>query len=90
VGVSQLPVKEVNGYGDKIESYWHIRGEVDSGLKFNHGYDFDRYWFEPLGEVFGISGKQVEELATEVIINEWNIKPMEVIEVIHEPNNGFS
>jgi len=74
VGVSQLPVKEVNGYGDKIESYWHIRGEVDSGLKFNHGYDFDRYWFEPLGEVFGISGKQVEELATEVIINEWNIK----------------
>jgi len=73
VGVSQLPVEEIAGYGDKLESYWHIKGEVDTSLKFYHGYDFDRYWFEPLGDVFGISGKQVEELATEVVINEWCI-----------------
>jgi hypothetical protein len=73
VGVSQLPIKEMDSYREKIESYWHINGEVDTSLKFYHGYDFDHYWFEPLGDVFGISGKQVEELATEVIINEWCI-----------------
>lgn len=70
-GVSQLPIKEMDSYRDKLESYWHIKGEVDTSLKFYHGYDFNSYWFEPLGDVFGISGKQVEELATEVVINEW-------------------
>lgn len=74
VGVSQLPVKEMDSYGDKFESYWHMRGEVDTSLKFYHGYDFDRYWFEPLGDVFGISGKQVEELATQVVIREWCVE----------------
>ncbi|MCP4614280.1 MAG: ATP-binding protein [Planctomycetes bacterium] len=73
VGVSQLPVKEMDSYGDKLESYWHMKGEVDTSLKFYHGYDFARYWFEPLGNVYGISGKQVDELATEVIVNEWSV-----------------
>lgn len=73
VGVSQLPIKKIDMYKDKLESYWHIKGEVDKSLEFHHGWDFDRYWFEPLGEVFGISGKQVEELATEVVINEWGV-----------------
>jgi len=74
VCVSQLPIKEMDRYGDKLESYWHLKGEVDTSLKFYHGWDFDRYWFEPLGDVFGISGKQVEELATEVVSKEWNVK----------------
>ncbi|MGB8218119.1 MAG: hypothetical protein WCE94_12535 [Candidatus Methanoperedens sp.] len=73
VGVSQLPIKKMDMHSDKLESYWHIKGKVDTNLKFYHGYDFDRYWFDPLGEVFGISGKQVEELATEVVINEWRV-----------------
>ena len=74
VGTSQLPVREMKRYGERLESYWHKRGEIDKSKKFHHGYDFDRYWFEPLGRVFGVSGKQVEELATEVILNEWKIK----------------
>jgi len=73
VGVSQLPARASKKYGDRVESYWHQRGEVDKSLKFYHGYDFDRYWYEPLAEVFGISAEQVEELATEVIINEWHV-----------------
>jgi hypothetical protein len=73
VGVSQLPVRVSKKYGDRVDSYWHQRGEVDKNLKFYHGYDFDRYWFEPLGNVFGISAEQVEELATEVITNEWHV-----------------
>lgn len=73
VGVSQLLVKELDRFGDKLQSYWHIKGEVDTSLKFYHGYDFDSYWFEPLGNLFGVSGKQIEELATEVVIKEWDI-----------------
>jgi hypothetical protein len=74
VGVSLIPVKELSSYNEKFSSYWHVHGGVDTSLKFHHGYDFYSYWFRPLGEVFGIPGKQVEELATEVIVNEWNIK----------------
>lgn len=73
VGISQLPVKEMKRYGEGLESYWHEKGEVDGRLKFYFGYDFDRYWFEPLGRVFGVSEKQIGELATEVIINEWKV-----------------
>ena len=72
IGVSQLPIREMNFRSEKFESYWHARGEVDTALKFYHGFDFDSYWFEPLGDVFGISRKQIEELATEVIVNEWH------------------
>ena len=74
VGVSELPIKEMKGHSHhKLESYWHTKGEVDTSLKFHHGYDFDRYWFEPLGNVFGISKEQVEELATKVLVNEWHV-----------------
>jgi len=73
VGISQFPIKTMKSNRKELFSYWHSRGEVDTSLKFYHGYDFDRYWFEPLGEVFGISGKQVEELATSVLINDWHI-----------------
>jgi hypothetical protein len=71
--VSELPSKKMKSNSKKIVSYWHKLREVDTSLKFNHGYDFDRYWFQPLGKVFGISGKQIEELATEVVINDWQV-----------------
>ncbi len=73
VGISQLPVRKLDKYNEKVESYWHARGEVRKNIKFYHGYDFDRYWYEPLGDVFGISAKQVEELATEIILDEWHV-----------------
>lgn len=74
VGISQMPVQETDGYREKFqETPWHARGEVDCNLKLHFGWDFDRYWFEPLGRVFGISGRQVEELAREVVLKEWSI-----------------
>lgn len=74
VGTSQMPVKEIDGYRENFqETPWHTRGEVDCDLKLHFGWDFDRYWFEPLGRVFGISGQQVEELACEVVLKEWSI-----------------
>lgn len=74
VGVSQMPVEEIDRYRNNFEETpWHIRGEVDRNLKLHFGWDFDRYWFEPLGRVFGISGNQVEGLAREVVLREWGI-----------------
>lgn len=74
VGKSQMPVNEVDRYQEKVESYWHAKGDVDTDLKHLHGWDFDRYWFEPLGDVFGVAGEQVMQLATEVIIKEWHVR----------------
>lgn len=73
VGISQMPVKNVDEYGNNLESPWHKRGEINNNLEFGFSYDFDNYWFNYLGEVFGISTKQVEELAREVVLNDWNI-----------------
>jgi hypothetical protein len=74
VGVSQMPMKKIDGYKESFEETpWHIRGEVDRNLKLYFGWDFDRYWFEPLGRLFGISGNQVQELAREVVFNEWGL-----------------
>ena len=74
VGTSQMPVKEIDRYRENVQKTpWHIRGEVDCNLKLHFGWDFDRYWFEPLGRVFGISGRQVEELAREVVLKEWSV-----------------
>nr|WP_315221555.1 dsDNA nuclease domain-containing protein [uncultured Flavobacterium sp.] len=70
VGKSDMPVIKTN-YHDQIDSYWHTKKKIAVKYDFHFGWDFDRYWFEPLGDVFGISGKQVEDIAADVIINQW-------------------
>ena len=72
IGKSNLPIQKAD-YGYVTDSYWHKEGTIDAELDYNFGWDFDRYWYEPLGEVFGIPEKQVEDLAANVIINEWKI-----------------
>lgn len=74
VGKSRFAKIESENRWQTTDSYWHLHGEIDTGLSFHHGLDFDRYWFEPLGRVFGVSGEQVEDLTTDVVINEWNIE----------------
>ncbi len=73
VGASLFSVKTVEDYGNHFDSPWHEHGEVDKSLAFHFSYDFDRYWFEPLGHVFGITSKQVEELARETVFKYWDI-----------------
>ncbi|MEB4783720.1 ATP-binding protein [Paenibacillus jamilae] len=73
IGESPFAKVELEDRWETRDSYWHTNGIINSNLKFYHGYDFDQYWFEPLGKAFGISGDQVEDIATEVIVNEWNI-----------------
>jgi hypothetical protein len=74
VGVSQMPVKEIDVYRNNFEETpWHIREEINHNLKLYFDWDFDHYWFYPLGEVFGISENQVKELARQVILKEWGM-----------------
>lgn len=72
IGKTSFPVRKVD-YNYRTDSIRHKNNEVDTSIDFHFGYDFDRYWFEPLGKQFGISGKQLEELAAEVVVNEWGM-----------------
>jgi hypothetical protein len=74
VGISQMLTKELDRSGEELQSPWHARGEVDKSLKLYFAYDFDRYWFDPLGNIFGIANKQVQELGRQVVLKDWNIK----------------
>ncbi len=62
-----------NKYSYHTNSPWHEENTIDITRELWFGYDFDRYWFEPLGRVFGISGKQIQDLATEVVLSDWSL-----------------
>lgn len=70
---SQYPIQVTEDYFEKRDTPWHQQGIVDMSLDLSFGHDFDRYWFEPLGSVFKVPGKQVEELATEVVLKDWRL-----------------
>jgi hypothetical protein len=72
VGKSTFPVKEIQ-YGTHLDSPWHAAGEIKKVKDFYFGWDFDKYWFEPLGDAFGISAEQVQDLATAVVQKQWGI-----------------
>lgn len=73
VGKSPFPVEVAEDYYEKRDTPWHKQGTIDTSLDLSFGYDFDRYWFEPLGDVFKVPGKQVEELAAEVVSKDWRL-----------------
>lgn len=72
VGKSPFKPKKVK-IDYRTDSIWHKAKEIDTKIDFDLGWDFDRYWFEPLGDVFGIPGKQVEDIAAEIVVNDWTM-----------------
>lgn len=72
VGESPFKPKKVK-YNYRTDSFWHTAEEIETKTDFYFGWDFDRYWFEPLGDVFSIPGKQVEDIAADVILNDWGM-----------------
>lgn len=86
VGISQIPPREIE-WNEKLETPWHVKGEVDKSIKLHFGWDFHQYWLDPLGDVFGISVEQVEELAREVLVKEWGI-PIQDSD-IHDPRENI-
>jgi hypothetical protein len=71
-GKSKMPFVEMN-YNERVDSYWHINNQIETDYNFHFAYDFDRYWFEPLSNVFGLPNKQVEDIAAHIILKEWGI-----------------
>jgi hypothetical protein len=70
VGKSKMPIQKED-YNYTTDKYWHKYGEVTTDVDFHFGWDFDRYWYKPLGDVFGIPGKQIQNIAATLIVKEW-------------------
>lgn len=73
VGISPLPPRIVNR-DTEIRTPWHEKGDVRTDRKLYFAWDFDRYWFEPLAGVFGISQAEVIDLAQETAIEFVGVK----------------
>jgi hypothetical protein len=72
VGESPFKPKKVK-YDYRADSIWHSAKEIETKTDLHFGWDFDHYWFDPLGDVFSIPGKQVQDIAADVIINDWGM-----------------
>lgn len=73
IGKSRKSIKEKT-FGHKVNSYLHEKGLIDVSLDYYFGWDFERYWYEPLGDVFNVSAKQIEEICSNIILKDWRIK----------------
>jgi hypothetical protein len=73
VGKSPFPPKKVKERPESIATPWHAKKIVNTNLKLHFGWDFDRYWFEPLGRLFGVSQEHVIELARDIAVHELHI-----------------
>lgn len=71
---SPFPIKDADRYQDKFDSPWHVNDQVETDERFWFSYDFDRYWFDSLGDVFGISSKQIQDLAQYVVLTDWGVE----------------
>lgn len=72
VGKSELEPIE-NEKGDFIDSYLHQQGKVGHTQDYRSAFDFREHWYEPLGEVFGVSEGQIDELCLDVVVNQWKL-----------------
>lgn len=46
--------------------------ETQTERRFTFAYDFDRYWFEPLGDVFGVDQQEVMRRAEVWVMDKWH------------------
>ena len=73
VGKTPFPIETPDNFYDSRDTLWHQKGTVDTSQDLRLSYDFDRYWFYPLGDVFKVPSKQVQDLAKEVIQKDWQL-----------------
>lgn len=73
IGSSPYPVQTVQR-NTVIQSYWHANNLVQPGMNFPFAIDLDKYWFRPLGSVFGVPAQQVEDLVAEQIRSGWGYR----------------
>lgn len=72
VGVSELSPR-ITKSGNVDDSPWHLRSEVDLTIERSLEYEFNWYWFDQVGAVFGVKNDQVEQLAKEIAVKDLGI-----------------
>jgi hypothetical protein len=75
VGVSQLPPRGAKSPDKPVDTPWHAHGKVDLTLELSFEYEFDWYWFNQLGHIFGVRNDQVEQLAREIAVHQLRVPP---------------
>jgi hypothetical protein len=73
VNVSPFPIEKSESYNRyALNGPASNRQNVDGHFIF--AYDMDRYWFESLGQCFAVSSSQIEDIAEEVIRQDWQLQ----------------
>ncbi|PHR81104.1 MAG: hypothetical protein COA59_16630 [Colwellia sp.] len=72
--ITQYSTINEKQYSYQTDTPWHKADTLGvlSNVWFAH--DFDRYWFAPLGRVFGVSSSQVQDLAKNILSNLWGME----------------
>ncbi|MGM8891543.1 hypothetical protein ACS8FA_11890 [Psychrobacter sp. 1Y1] len=73
IAVSQISAITGEEYSYSTDSPWHQNQNFNDLPEFYFGYDFDKSWLPPLGRVFGISLKQIKDIAKDILFNEWKM-----------------
>lgn len=69
--LAEISKEEVDEHTD-FDGYDEDNQDEPEAVDFHFGYDFNRYWLAELGEVFGLSQKAMVDVASAVVVNEWN------------------
>jgi hypothetical protein len=69
INTSSLPILEARTYERVLRQPEALVSPEDKD-RFYFSYDMDRYWFEPLGRIFGLSEKWVQREALSVVRDE--------------------
>lgn len=70
VNRSPFPIQPRTQKGKDATTPWHDSDELTKAPKIHFGIDFDEYWFEPLGRVFGVSRNDVRSLTANAVVQE--------------------
>ncbi|HWQ91035.1 MAG TPA: hypothetical protein VN673_05135, partial [Clostridia bacterium] len=69
VGISPFPIKNPKSAHQRFSA-----GKARNELRYHFALDFDRYWFQPLADVFGASNENVMTSADLVVAREFNVQ----------------
>ncbi|GLI39493.1 hypothetical protein KI811_15765 [Geobacter hydrogenophilus] len=72
VNKPSLPVISSKRY-ERHKQHVHPMHRESGAKRFTFGYDISRYWFENLGDCFGMSSSEIETEAEKVICDDWRL-----------------
>ncbi len=74
VNISPFPASDERTRSSGPFHWQRSPTQGDPEPRYSFAYDFDRYWYDPLAEVFNIRGADVQNRAEVWILDRWGIK----------------